>query len=148
MMAQSRHAQTEITELHAALARSEAKISKLQVQTAADAGQSGTKRLESSAPKLIAAEPPANPPISQPLALSEDDIATVRQFIKTVASHASGPSVRVGDPVGQLPTAAVPQPLAEALPKLAGGRFLIDDTGAVVIIAKGSNAISTIVPPR
>ena len=149
LMAQSRRFEKESAEFRRALALAEMKISKLEARPQVDSSVGVSRGMETTPPgtsKMPAAI--AKTTAAESLSLSENDIATIRQFIKTVASKSAVSTARVGDPVAQLATAFIPPPLAEALPKLAGAKFSIDDSGSILIIEKDSEAISAVISPR
>jgi hypothetical protein len=91
---------------------------------------------------------PAAPP--QPaLALSKDEKATIRQFIRVLPPAPGGqPKIRIGDAVPNVASAPIPDALVEQMPKLRGARFLIDRDGAIVLLGEGSNRADAIVSPR
>ena len=150
LMAQSRRFEKESAEFRMALALAKMKISKLEVRPQMDSSIAvvsggiattppGTSKAPAAMAKTAAAEP---------ISISENDIATIRQFIKPVASKSAMTTARAGDPVGQIATAPIPQPLAETVPKLAGAKFSIDDAGSILIITKNSDTLSAVVSSR
>jgi hypothetical protein len=44
--------------------------------------------------------------------------------------------------------APVPESLVGRIPKLRGARFLVDDSGAIVIVGDGSNRADVVVDPQ
>ena len=150
LMAQSRRFEKESAEFRRALALAEMKISKLETRPQVDSSVAAISRgMETTPPgtsKMPAAIAKTN--ALQPISLSENDIATIHQFIKTVPSKSAVSTVQVGDPVGQMATAPIPQLLVESVPKLAGAKFSIDDAGSILIIAINSDTISAVVSPR
>jgi hypothetical protein len=74
---------------------------------------------------------------------------TIRQFIKTVPSPSRDtPSVQVGGRIPLNATAPLPEALVDALPKLAGTRFSVDASGAILIAAKGSDVVAAVLAAR
>jgi hypothetical protein len=78
----------------------------------------------------------------QPLKLTDADISTIRQFIKTIPlGRPLQTSARIGDAVSPSLTVPVPPALVDALPTLAGAGFSIDNSGAILIIGKDTGKI-------
>lgn len=88
-------------------------------------------------------------PTQPPLVLSTADIQIVRQFIKVAPPQAGAqPKMTVGDELSELAARPIPGQLADALPKLQGARFSIDQAGAIIIIGAGSNRVDAVIAYR
>ena len=84
-----------------------------------------------------------------PIALTTDESKAIRASIKVIpASRGAQPKIRVGDEVADPKSAAVPESLTNQIPKLRGARFTIDDNGAIVLFAEGSNRVEAVVEPQ
>ena len=87
--------------------------------------------------------------LKQLLALGNADIQIIRQFIKVPPPQLGVQAkLRVGDDIAQLTASPIPMSLADALPKLRGASFSIDQDGSIIIISAGSNRIDTVIPYR
>ena len=88
-------------------------------------------------------------PRQPPLVLSAADIQIVRQYIKVAPPQAGAqPNMNVGDELSELAARPIPGPLADALPKLQGTRFSIDQAGAIIIIGAGGNRVDAVIAYR
>ena len=56
--------------------------------------------------------------------------------------------IRVGEEVSDVRSAPVPESLSTQIPKLRGARFSIDDNGAIVLFAEGSNYVGAVIEPQ
>lgn len=84
-----------------------------------------------------------------PIALTTDESKAIRASIKVIpSSPGAQPKMRVGDVVTDPKSAAVPESLTTQIPKLRGARFSIDDNGAIVLFAEGSNRVEAVVEPQ
>jgi len=84
-----------------------------------------------------------------PIALTTDESKAVRASIKVIPSKSGTQSkTRVGDEVTDPKSAAVPESLTIQIPKLRGARFSIDDNGAIVLFAEGSNRVDAVIEPQ
>jgi hypothetical protein len=91
----------------------------------------------------------AQPPRAPPLTLTSADIQIVRQFIKVAPpSNGARQTIAIGDDLPELAARPLPEPLVEALPKLQGARFSIDQAGAIVIMAAGSHRVDAVISYR
>lgn len=80
------------------------------------------------------------------LALSEDDIKIIRQYIRVLAPKSPGEArIHVGDEVSH--AVPVPDALVEQMPKLRGAKFSIDQNGAIVILGNGSRRADAVISP-
>jgi hypothetical protein len=94
-----------------------------------------------------ASEPTTQPPTTErnALTLTRDEERLVRQFIKVLPSQTSGSTpVQPGQPLGAISTAPIPDALVEQIPRLAGARFSIDATGAIIISRAGSSRVDAV----
>jgi hypothetical protein len=57
-------------------------------------------------------------------------------------------TVRVGEEAPGATLAPVPESLTIQIPKLRGARFGIDDNGAIVLFAEGSNRVAAVIEPQ
>lgn len=88
-------------------------------------------------------------PKKPPLVLSAADIQIVRQYIKVAPPQAGAqPNMNVGDELSELAARPIPGPLADALPKLQGTKFSIDQAGAIIIIGAGGNRVDAVIAYR
>jgi len=84
-----------------------------------------------------------------PIALTTDEFKAVRASIKVIPSKPGTQSkIRVGDEVADPKSAPVPESLTIQIPKLRGARFSIDDNGAIVLFAEGSNRVDAVIEPQ
>jgi hypothetical protein len=110
-------------------------------------------RLEEIAQQKITKEVkiPETPPPPQrvQITLSNDDIKLIRSSIKVLPSQPGAePKVHLGQQISNTSIAPVPESLVTRIPKLRGARFLVDDNGAIVIVADGSNRADVVVEPQ
>jgi hypothetical protein len=97
----------------------------------------------------IAETPPPPPPRRIPINLSNDDIKLIRASIKVLPSQPGAqPKVQLGQEVSAISTVPVPGSVVGQIPKLRGARFLVDDNGAIIIIAEGSNRADVVIEPQ
>jgi len=83
------------------------------------------------------------------IALTTDEFKAVRASIKVIPSKPGTQSkIRVGDEVADPKSAPVPESLTIQIPKLRGARFSIDDNGAIVLFAEGSNRVDAVIEPQ
>jgi hypothetical protein len=95
----------------------------------------------------IAETPP--PPRRVQISLSNDDIKLLRASIKVLPSQPGAqPKVQLGQEVSNISTVPVPGSLVGQIPKLRGARFLVDDNGAIIIIAEGSTRADVVIEPQ
>ena len=94
------------------------------------------------------ASEPTQPPTTterNALTLTRDEERLVRQFIKVLPSQTAGSTpVQPGQPLGAISTAPIPDALIEQIPRLAGARFSIDATGAIIISRAGSSRVDAV----
>jgi len=84
-----------------------------------------------------------------PIALTTDEFKAVRASIKVIPSKPGTQSkIHVGDDVADPKSAPVPESLTIQIPKLRGARFSIDDNGAIVLFAEGSNRVDAVIEPQ
>ena len=106
-------------------------------------------KLEKDAQTLrTASESAARTPVvtKTALSLSRDEVKIVRQFIKVLPSQSAAPmTIEAGQPLGTMSTAPLPEAIIEQIPRLAGARFSIDSSGAIIISGAGSNRVDAIV---
>jgi hypothetical protein len=96
--------------------------------------------------KILEAPPP---PQRVQISLSNDDIKLIRSSIKVLPSQPGAqPKVHLGQEVSNTSVVPVPESLVGRIPKLRGARFLVDDNGAIVIVADGSNRADVVVEPQ
>jgi hypothetical protein len=95
----------------------------------------------------IAEAPP--PPRRVQISLSNDDIKLIRASIKILPSQPGAQSkVQLGQEISNISAAPVPGSVVGQIPKLRGARFLVDDNGAIIIIAEGSNRADVVIEPQ
>jgi len=105
-------------------------------------------KLEKEAQTLRVATSAAAAPVAtmSALSLTQDEVNVVRQFIKVLPSQSAGRmTIEPGQPLGRINTAPLPEAIIEQIPRLAGGRFSIDSSGAIIITAAGSNRVDAVV---
>ena len=112
-------------------------------------------RLELTAQQKIIKEakisetPPPPTPRRIPISLSNDDIKLIRASIKVLPSQPGAqPKVQLDQEVSVISTVPVPGSVVGQIPKLRGARFLVDDNGAIVIVAEGSNHADVVIEPQ
>jgi hypothetical protein len=97
----------------------------------------------------LAEAPPPSPPRPVQISLSNDDIKLIRASIKVLPSQPGAQSkVQLGQEVSAISTVPVPGSVVGQIPKLRGARFLVDDNGAIIIIAEGSNRADVVIEPQ
>ena len=97
----------------------------------------------------IAETPPPPPPRRIPISLSNEDIKLIRASIKILPSQPGAqPKVQLGQEVSAISTVPVPGSVVGQIPKLRGARFLVDDNGAIIIVAEGSNRADVVIEPQ
>jgi hypothetical protein len=95
------------------------------------------------------AETPPPPPRRVPISLSNDDIKLIRASIKVLPSQPGAqPKVQLGQEISAISTVPVPGSVVGQIPKLRGARFLVDDNGAIIIVAEGSNRADVVIEPQ
>jgi hypothetical protein len=88
----------------------------------------------------------AAPPQPGPIVLGTEEMKSIRASIKVLPSKPGAQAkVRVGEEAPDLRSAPVPESLANQIPKLRGARFAVDDNGAIVLFAEGSNRIGAVI---
>jgi hypothetical protein len=137
LFAQVRDMQADIALLKLRLAGVDSHLSQLEVT----AQQKIIKEAK------IAETPP--PPRRVQISLSNDDIKLIRASIKVLPSQPGAqPKVQLGQEVSAISTVPVPGSVVGQIPKLRGARFLVDDNGAIIIIAEGSNRADVVIEPQ
>jgi hypothetical protein len=97
----------------------------------------------------IAETPPPPPPRRVQINLSNDDIKLIRASIKVLPSQPGAqPKVQLGQEVSAISTVPVPGSVVGQIPRLRGARFLVDDNGAIIIVAEGSNRADVVIEPQ
>ena len=116
---------------------------------------SHVSRLELTAQQKIIkeaklADTPPPPPLRRvQISLSNDDIKLIRASIKVLPSQPGAqPKVQLGQEVSAISTVPVPGSLVGQIPKLRGAKFLVDDNGAIIIVAEGSNRADVVIEPQ
>jgi hypothetical protein len=95
----------------------------------------------------IAETPP--PPRRVPINLTNDDVKLIRSSIKVLPSQPGAqPKVQLGQEVSAISTVPIPGSVVGQIPKLRGARFLVDDNGAIIIVAEGSNRADVVIEPQ
>jgi hypothetical protein len=83
------------------------------------------------------------------ISLDDAEMKLVRQFIRVLPALPGGQQkLHLGDDVPNKASVPVPDSLVDQLPKLRGARFLVDQSGAIVLIAAGSNRADALITPR
>jgi hypothetical protein len=115
------------------------------------ATQSQLRQVEKTAQQKVDSEVKAAAARARhvPIALTTDESKAVRASIKVIPSKPGTQSkIRVGDEVADPKSAPVPESLTIQIPKLRGARFSIDDNGAIVLFAEGSNRVAAVIEPQ
>lgn len=137
LLVQTHRLKTEIAQMNLEVATSKRRLVKIETSRQ-------TTPAEVS-PPITKALPPRPPPLT----LTSSDIQTIRQFIKVAPpSNPAQQTINVGDDLSKIAARPVPEPLVDALPKLQGARFSIDQVGAIIIIAAGSNQVDAVISYR
>jgi GNAT superfamily N-acetyltransferase len=141
ILGQFRALKIDMTQKDHELATMKAKVSQLE-KVARQIGNEQSEAVSNhSTPKAQ---------LKQPLlVLVGADIQIIRQFIK-VAPPQPGVQAKlsVGDNIAHLTASPIPMGLADAVPKLRGASFSIDQDGSIVIIGAESNRIDAAIPYR
>jgi hypothetical protein len=91
----------------------------------------------------------AAPPRTGPISLGNDEMKAIRASIKVLHSKSDAQAkFRVGEEAPDLRSAPVPESLTTQIPKLRGARFAIDDNGAIILFAEGSNSVGAVIEPQ
>ena len=139
LFAQLRDMQADIASLKLRLAGVDSHVSRLEL--------TAQQKIIKEA-KLAETSPPP-PPRRIPISLSNDDIKLIRASIKVLPSQPGAqPKVQLGQEVSVISTVPVPGSVVGQIPKLRGARFLVDDNGAIVIVAEGSNHADVVIEPQ
>jgi len=139
LFTQVRDMQADVASLKLRLAGVDSHVSRLEL----NAQQKIIKEAK------IAEAPPPSPPRRVQISLSNDDIKLIRASIKVLPSQLGAqPKVQVGQEVSAISTVPVPGSVVGQIPKLRGARFLVDDNGAIVIVAEGSNRADVVIEPQ
>jgi hypothetical protein len=90
------------------------------------------------------------PPRRSPIELGNDDMKAIRASIKVLPSKpgAAQQKTRVGDKTSDIKSAPIPESLVIQMPKLRGAKFFVDQNGAIIIIAEGSNRADAVIEPQ
>ena len=97
----------------------------------------------------IAETAPPPPARRVQISLSNDDIKLIRASIKVLPSQLGAePKVQLGQEISAISTVPVPGSVIGQIPKLRGARFLVDDNGAIIIVAEGSNRADVVIEPQ
>lgn len=87
--------------------------------------------------------------IRPPLSFSDADIKVIRETIKTLPPKSGAlQKIHLGDKIGGLSMAPIPESLTAQMPKLRGAKFSIDEDGAIIIIGEGSNRADAVLSYR
>lgn len=113
-----------------------------------DAMERTVRRIEAAqaeAPRRREAETNLEKPI---VALSDTEIALIRQFIKIPppVGPIPDPEIKIGDSLAQSASLAMPQAVVEKFPRLVGTRFTIDRSGAIAISRAGEDRVGFLIP--
>jgi len=139
LFTQVREMQADIASLKLRLAGVDSHVSRLEL----NAQQKIIKEAK------IADSPAPPPPRRIPISLSNDDIKLIRASIKVLPSQPGAePKVQLGQEVSAISTVPVPGSVIGQIPKLRGARFLVDDNGAIIIVAEGSNRADVVIEPQ
>jgi hypothetical protein len=141
LLVQIRELKTDMAQMGYEFAATKARVNQLENVTR----QISNEQSEAASNRNVAKAQLKQPP----LILGNADIQIVRQFIK-VAPPPLGVQAKlsVGDDIAQLTASPIPISLADALPKLRGASFSIDQDGSIIIIGAGSNRIDAVIPYR
>jgi len=141
LFTQVRDMQADIALLKLRLAGVDSHLNRLEVGRLEAIAQQKIKEAK------IAETPP--PPRRVQISLSNDDIKLLRASIKVLPSQPGAqPKVQLGQEVSNISTVPVPGSLVGQIPKLRGARFLVDDNGAIIIIAEGSTRADVVIEPQ
>jgi hypothetical protein len=84
-----------------------------------------------------------------PIVLGSEELKAIRASIKVFGPKPGVQAkIRVGEEVPGVKSAPVPESLTSQIPKLRGARFSIDDNGAIVLFAEGSNRVGAVIEPQ
>ena len=84
-----------------------------------------------------------------PIVLGKDEMKAIRSSIKVLPPKPGAQAkIRIGEEVPDVRSAPVPESLSTQIPKLRGARFSIDDNGAIVLFAEGSNYVAAVIEPQ
>jgi hypothetical protein len=137
LFTQVREMQADIGSLKLRLAGMDSHVSRLELT----AQQKIVKEAK------IAETPP--PPRRVPINLTNDDVKLIRSSIKVLPSQPGAqPKVQLGQEVSAISTVPIPGSVVGQIPKLRGARFLVDDNGAIIIVAEGSNRADVVIEPQ
>lgn len=141
LFTQIRDMQADIAFLKLRLAGVDSHLSRLEVGRLEEIAQQKIKEAK------IAEAPP--PPRRVQISLSNDDIKLIRASIKILPSQPGAQSkLQLGQEISNISAAPVPGSVVGQIPKLRGARFLVDDNGAIIIIAEGSNRADVVIEPQ
>ena len=139
LFTQVREMQADIASLKLRLAGVDSHVSRLEL--------TAQQKIIKEA-KLAETSPPPSPRPIQ-ISLSNDDIKLIRASIKVLPSQPGAqPKVQLGQEVSAISTVPVPGSVVGQIPKLRGARFLVDDNGAIIIVAEGSNRADVVIEPQ
>ena len=132
---------TQIRELGTDLSGSRRDIASLRQQISAV-----QKQAQAAQQIRIDSVPPTRTAPTPKLVLDDGEAKLLRQYIRTPPPKpgAEG-TIHLGNSASAFPSAPIPEPLAERVPKLAGARFSVDRDGSIVIVASGSNNADLII---
>ena len=132
---------SEIGKLSQDLGSAKIRINQLEKSARQTEAEAESNRTDKAQPKQMPLLPK-----QQKLDLNSADIQIIRQYIKVAPSQTSAPSkIAVGDDLKDLAAGPIPESLVDALPKLMGARFSIDQSGAIIIVGAGSNRIEAVI---
>jgi hypothetical protein len=141
LFTQVRDMQADIALLKLRLAGVDSHLNRLEVGRLEEIAQQKIKEAK------IAETPP--PPRRVQISLSNDDIKLLRASIKVLPSQPGAQSkVQLGQEISNISTVPVPGSVVGQIPKLRGARFLVDDNGAIIIIAEGSTRADVVIEPQ
>jgi hypothetical protein len=141
LLVQFRALKTDMAKMDYEFATMKARVNQLEKVARQISNERSEAASNRSAPKAQLKQPP--------LVLGNADVQIVHQFIKVPPPQLGVQAkLSVGDDIAQLTASPIPMALADALPKLRGASFSIDQDGSIVIIGAGSNRIDAVIPFR